>query len=92
MRGYLWNYGCKSCLVWKQRHIRGFGELLLVLEILQDNSNVGNNDKCGSSLVNTGGLAYGGGWGGALSSCTASSILDVGRGPGSVLDIFCIDY
>ena len=61
MRGYLWNYGCKSCLVWKQRHIRGFGELLLVLEILQDNSNVGNNDKCGSSLVNTGGLAYGGG-------------------------------
>ena len=64
MRGYLWNYGCKSCLVWKQRHIRGFGELLLVLEILQDNSNVGNNDKCGSSLVNTGGLAYGGGGGG----------------------------
>ena len=89
MRGYLWNYGCKSCLVWKQRHIRGFGELLLVLEILQDNSNVGNNDKCGSSLVNTGGLAYGGG---ALIIFTASSILDVGRGPGSVLDIFCIDY
>ena len=35
-----------------------------MLEILQDNSNVGNNDKCGSSLVNTGGLAYGGGGGG----------------------------
>ena len=30
--------------------------------------------------------------GGALIIFTASSILDVGRGPGSVLDIFCIDY
>ena len=46
-------------------------------------------DKCGSPLFNTGDLAY---MGESLIIVTASSILDVGRGPESVSDIFCINY
>ena len=29
-----------------------------MLEVLQDNNNVGNNDRCGSVLANKGDLAY----------------------------------
>ena len=47
------------------------------------------DDKSGSLLVNTGNLAY---VEEQLIIVTASSILDVGRGPGSVSDIFCINY
>ena len=47
------------------------------------------DDKSGSPLVNTGDLAY---MGEPLIIVTASSILDVGRGPGSVSDICCIKY
>ena len=47
------------------------------------------DDKSRSLLVNTGNLAY---VGEQLIIVTASSILDVGRGPGSVSDIFCINY
>ena len=61
-----------------------------MLEILRDNNNVVNvDDKSGSLLVNTGNLAY---VEEQLIIVTASSILDVGRGPGSVSDIFCINY
>ena len=47
------------------------------------------DDKSGSLLDNTGDLAY---MGEPLIIVTASSILDVGRGPGSVSDICCIKY
>ena len=47
------------------------------------------DDKSGNLLDNTGDLAY---MGEPLIIVTASSILDVGRGPGSVSDIFCINY
>ena len=47
------------------------------------------DNKSGSLLANTGDLAY---MGEPLIIVTASSILDVGRGPGSVSDIFCINY
>ena len=48
------------------------------------------DDKCESILVNnTGELPF---IGEPLILVTASSILDVGRGPGSVPDIFCINY
>ena len=47
------------------------------------------DDKYGSLLTNTGDLAY---MGEPLIIVTASSILDVGRGPGSVSDILCINY
>ena len=46
------------------------------------------DDKSGSLLANTGDLTYAGE---PLIIAPASSILDVGRGPGSVSDIFCID-
>ena len=48
------------------------------------------DDKCESILINnTGELPF---IGEPLILVTASSILDVGRGPGFVPDIFCIDY
>ena len=47
------------------------------------------DDKFESLLANTGDLAY---MGEPLIIVTASSILDVGRLPGSVSDIFCINY
>ena len=47
------------------------------------------DDKSGSLLASTGNLQY---MGEPLIIVTASSILDVGRGPGSVSDIFCINY
>ena len=47
------------------------------------------NDKWGSLLANTGGLKY---IGEPLIIVTAISALNVGRGPGSVSDIFCINY
>ena len=47
------------------------------------------DDKSASLLANTGNLQY---MGEPLIIVTASSILDVGRGPGSVSDIFCINY
>ena len=43
------------------------------------------DDKCRSLLVKTGDLAY---MGEPLIIVTANSILDVGRGPGSISDIF----
>ena len=46
------------------------------------------DDKCGSFLANTEDLVY---IGESLIIVTASSILNVGRGPGSVSDIFCIN-
>ena len=46
-------------------------------------------DKSGSLLANTGDLAY---VEEPLIIVTASSILDVCRGSGSVSDIFCINY
>ena len=46
------------------------------------------DDKSGSLLANTGDLTYAGE---PLIIVPASFILDVGRGPGSVSDIFCID-
>ena len=57
-----------------------------MLENLQDNNIVEN--KCGTLLANTGDLAY---MGEPLIIVTASSMLDVGRGPGSVSGI-CINY
>ena len=47
------------------------------------------DDKCRSLLANAGDLAY---TGEPLIIVTASSILDVGKRPGSVSDIFCINY
>ena len=47
------------------------------------------DDKSGSLLDNTGDLAY---MGEPLIIVTASSVLDVGRGPGFVSDIFFINY
>ena len=47
------------------------------------------DDKSRSLLAKTRDLAY---TGELLIIVTASSILDVGRGPGSVSDIFCINY
>ena len=47
------------------------------------------DDKPGSLLANMGDLAH---MGEPLIIVAAGSILDVGRGPGSVLDIFCINY
>ena len=47
------------------------------------------DDKSGNLLDNTGDLAY---MGEPLIIVTASSILDVGRGPGFVSDIFFINY
>ena len=47
------------------------------------------DDKCGSLLAITGDLEY---MGEPSIIVTASSILDAGRGPGSVSDIFCINY
>ena len=47
------------------------------------------DDKSGSVLSITRDLAY---MGEPLIIVTASSILDVGRGPGSVSDICCIKY
>ena len=47
------------------------------------------DDKSWSLLANTGDLAY---MGEPLIIVTASSILDVGRGPGSVSGICCIKY
>ena len=47
------------------------------------------DDKSGSILANTGDLAY---MGEPLIIVTESSVLYVGRGPGSVSDIFCINY
>ena len=47
------------------------------------------DDKCRSLLANTGDLVY---MGESLIIVTASSILDVVGGPGSVSDIFCINY
>ena len=46
------------------------------------------DDKSGSLLASIGDLAY---MGEPLVIVKASSILD-GRGPGSVSDIFCINY
>ena len=46
-------------------------------------------DKCGSLLGDLGDLYY---MGEPLNIVTASSILDVGREPGSVSDISCINY
>ena len=45
--------------------------------------------KCRSLLANMGDSAC---MGEPLIIVTASSILDVGRGPGAVSDIFCINY
>ena len=59
-----------------------------MLEILQNNNMWIIDDKSGSLLASTGDLAYME----PLIIVTASSILDVGRGPGSVSDIFCINY
>ena len=47
------------------------------------------DDKSRSLLSIAGDLAY---MGEPLNILTASFILDVGRGPGSVSDIFCINY
>ena len=47
------------------------------------------DDKSGSPLANTGDLAY---MGEPLIIVTASSILDICRGPRSVSDIFFINY
>ena len=49
-----------------------------MLEILQNNNNVVIDDRSGSLLANTEDLAY---MGEPLIIVTASSILDVGRGP-----------
>ena len=46
------------------------------------------DDKSGSLMANTGDLVYNGE---PLIIVTASSILDVGREPGAVSDIFCIN-
>ena len=46
------------------------------------------DDKSGSLLANTDNLEY---MGEPLIIVTASSILDVERGPGSSSDIFCIN-
>ena len=48
-----------------------------------------SDNKSGSLLANTVDLAY---MGEPLIIVAASSILDIGRGPGSVSDIFCINY
>ena len=45
--------------------------------------------KCGSVLTSTGNLGY---MGVPPIIVTESSILDVGRRPESVSDIFCINY
>ena len=47
------------------------------------------DDKSGSLLANTGNFAY---IGEPLIIVTASSILDIGREPGSISEIFCINY
>ena len=47
------------------------------------------DDKSESLLANTGDLAY---IGEPLIIVTASSILDIGKGPESISDIFCISY
>ena len=47
------------------------------------------DDKSRSLLANAGDLAY---MGQPLIIVTASSILDVARGPEFVSDIFCINY
>ena len=46
------------------------------------------DDKSGSLLVDTGDLAY---IGETVIIVTASSILDISRGPESISDIFCIN-
>ena len=55
-----------------------------MLEILQDNNNVGNKCKCESFLANTRDLAY---MGKSSIIVKTSSILDVGRGPGFASDL-----
>ena len=76
-------------LAWfRSKEMWDWGELLLMLEILQNNNMWIIDDKSGSLLASTGDLAYME----PLIIVTASSILDVGRGPGSVSDIFCINY
>ena len=47
-----------------------------MLKILQDNNNVGNDDKCWGLLANTGDLGC---MGEPLIIATASSIIDSGR-------------
>ena len=47
------------------------------------------DDTCGSILANTGDLTY---MEEPLIIVATNSILDVVRGPGSVSDIFCINY
>ena len=47
------------------------------------------DDKSGSLLANTGDLAY---MGEPLIIVTPNYILNISRGPVSVLDIFCVNY
>ena len=61
---------------------------MLMLAILQDNNNVGDRWQMRESPDQYGRLGI---YEGAII-VAASSILDVGRGQGSVLDIFCINY
>ena len=71
------------------KSVRGWGELLLMLEILQDNNNMGNRLQMRESPGKYGRFDINGG---PLIIATASSILDVGKGSGSAWDIFCMKY